>query len=136
MNGGTEGATSTANRLRLYYTQVSRWALPTLRRAMRHAVADPSPAKDVANPLLEYVTSSGCSDCGRFEALVARVAPDFPTVEVRAVAADSVRGTVLSLGHGIMRFPVIVLEGEVLAIESIAEGDLRMALARLTGASQ
>jgi glutaredoxin len=89
----------------------------------------------VADPLLEYVTSSGCADCREFEALVASVRPDFPTVEVRAVAAQSARGTELSLGRGIMRFPVIVLDDEILATESIPEADLRTALARRTGAS-
>ena len=98
-------------------------------------MADPLPAHAPVNPLLEYVTSSGCADCRIFEALVARVAPDFPTVEVRAVAAETARGTALSLGRGLMRFPVIVLDDEVLAIESIAEGELRMALARRTGVS-
>lgn len=97
-------------------------------------MAEPLPAPAPA-PLLEYVTPSGCADCRQFEALVARVRPDFPTVEVRAVAADSARGLALSLGRGILRFPVIVLDDEVLAIESIAEGDLRTALTRRTGAS-
>jgi len=99
-------------------------------------VADPLRAPLSANSLLEYVTSPGCADCRAFEALVARVLPDFPTVEVRAVAADSVRGIALSLGRGILRFPVIVLDDEILAIESIAEADLRATLARRSGASR
>jgi len=98
-------------------------------------VADPLPTHAPAYPLLEYVTSADCADCRIFEALVLRVAPDYPTVEVRAVAAESARGTALSLGRGIMRFPAIVLDNEVLAIESITEGELRAALARRTGAS-
>lgn len=98
-------------------------------------MAEPPPAKAIPSPLLEYVTSSGCTDCRAFEALVARVTPDFPTVEVRAVLADSARGTALSVGRGILRFPVIVLDDEIVAIESIAEGELRAALARRTGAS-
>lgn len=83
-----------------------------------------------AGGLLEYVSSSGCSDCRAFEALIARVGPEYPGIEVRAVTADSARGIALSLGRGILRFPVIVLDGEVLAIESIVEADLRAALGR------
>ena len=98
-------------------------------------MADRSPANATADARREYVPSSGCPDCPAVEALVARVATDFPTLEVRAVPAESARGTALSLGRGILRFPVIVLDDEVLAIESIAEGDLRTALARRTGAS-
>lgn len=79
-------------------------------------------------PLLEYVTSPGCGDCRSFERVLARVAPDFPSVDVRAVEAASARGIALSLGRGILKFPVIVLDGEVVAIESIAEPDLRGAL--------
>ena len=79
-------------------------------------------------PLLEYVTSSGCGDCRSFERVLARVSPDFPSVEVRAIEAASDRGIALSLGRGILQFPVIVLDDQVLAIESIAEPDLRGAL--------
>lgn len=98
-------------------------------------MADPRRGPGSGNPLLEYVTSPGCADCRAFEALVGRVLGDFPAVEVRAVAADSVRGLALSLGRGMLRFPVIVLDDEVLATESIAEADLRAALAESVGAS-
>lgn len=93
-------------------------------------MSDPLPAPSGALTLLEYVSTSGCSDCRVFEALIARVAPDYPGVEVRAVAADSTRGMALSIGRGILRFPVIVLDDEILAVESIAEADLRAALGR------
>jgi len=93
-------------------------------------MSDPRPTPTTARPLLEYVTSSGCSDCRSFEALIARVAPDYPALEVRAVAADSARGMALSIGRGILRFPVIVLDDEVLAVETIAEEDLRAAFER------
>jgi glutaredoxin len=75
------------------------------------------------------VTSPGCADCSAFERTLDQVAPDFPGVDVRAVDAATARGLALSLGQGILRFPVIVLDNEVLAIESIAESDLRSALA-------
>ena len=94
-------------------------------------MADPRPPSATARPLLEYVTSSRCSDCRSFEALIARVAPDYHTLEVRAVATDSARGMALSIGRGILRFPVIVLDDEVIAVEGIAEADLRIALRRI-----
>ena len=99
-------------------------------------MADAHPTTTTTDPLLEYVTSQGCPDCRAFETLVDRVGADYPTVEVRAVAADSVRGIALSLGRGILRFPIIVLDDEVLAIESIAETDLRAALASRSGAGR
>ena len=91
-------------------------------------MADPRSAPMTRNALLEYVSSPDCSDCRAFEALIARVAPDYPALEVHAVAADSPRGIALSVERGILRFPVIVLADEVLAIETIAEPDLRAAL--------
>ena len=89
---------------------------------------DPRRPTTSTGGLLEYVSSPGCSDCRSFEVLVSRVAPDYPAIEVRAVPADSPRGIAISLGRGILRFPVIVLDDELLAIESIAESDLRVAL--------
>lgn len=91
-------------------------------------MSDPRRPPTSAGALLEYVSSPGCPDCRSFELLISRVAPDYPAVEVRAVAADSPRGIALSLGRGIMRFPVIVLDDELLAIESMADSDLRVAL--------
>jgi hypothetical protein len=88
------------------------------------------------SPLLEYVTSAGCRDCRTFEVLAARVSPDFPMVEIRAIAADSARGIALSVGRGILRFPVVVLDDDVLAIESITEEALRRALGRVTDGTQ
>ncbi len=91
-------------------------------------MADPRSLPPTTSALLEYVSSPGCSDCRAFEVLIARVAPDYPALEVRAVPADSPRGIGLSVGRGILRFPVIVLDDEVLAIEAITEADLRIAL--------
>lgn len=56
----------------------------------------------LASPILEYVTSRGCSDCRRFEELLARVQPDFPSVEVRQVAGESERGLQISVGRGVL----------------------------------
>lgn len=81
-------------------------------------------------PLLEYVTLPYCRDCLRFEALLVRIRRDYPALQARAVSADSVRGRELSLEQGIMRFPVIVLGGGVIAVESISEADLRWHLER------
>lgn len=78
--------------------------------------------------LLEFVTIPGCADCRRFEALLERVMPDFPEVEVREVAGATSRGMAISVERGVMRFPVIVLDDAVIAIESIAESDLRAVL--------
>ena len=91
-------------------------------------MADPRSAPPTTSGRLEYVSSPGCTDCRAFEALIARVSPDYPAIEVRAVPADSPRGIALSLGRGILRFPIIVLDDEVLAIEAISEADLRVAL--------
>lgn len=79
-------------------------------------------------PLLEYVTLPLCSDCTTFEAVLARVRADSPGIEARAVPADSARGRHLSVEHGILRFPIIVLNGEVIAVESITEDELRLCL--------
>ena len=81
-----------------------------------------------ATALLEYVSTEGCADCRAFEGLIALVAPDYPAIDVRAVPADSSRGIALSLGRGILHFPVIVLDDAILAVESISEADLRAAL--------
>ena len=88
---------------------------------------------DVAPPgvqpsILEYVTIPGCSDCRAFERLLERVLPDFPDVEAHEVAGESHRGMAISVERGAMRFPVIVLDDEVVAVESIAESDLRAVL--------
>ena len=77
---------------------------------------------------LEYVTIPGCRDCVRFEELIARVAPDYPELRVNEVAGDTERGMAVSIGRGVLRFPVILLDDEIVAIESIAEVDLRMTL--------
>lgn len=79
-------------------------------------------------PLLEFVTIPGCADCRRFERLLERVMPDFPEIEVREVAGETSRGMAISVERGALRFPVIVLDDEVIAIESITESDLRTAL--------
>ena len=79
--------------------------------------------------VLEYVTIPGCADCRRFEELVERVIPDFPGVEVREVAAETPRGMAISVERGMLRFPVIVLDDEVIAVESIGEAALRSTLA-------
>lgn len=80
-------------------------------------------------PLLEFVTIPGCADCRRFEQLVERVMPDFPEIEVREVPGETARGMAISVGRGVLRFPVILLDDRIIAIESIAESDLRSALA-------
>lgn len=80
-------------------------------------------------PLLEYVTIPGCGDCRRFEELLERVIPDFPEVQVHEVTADTPRGMAISVERGVLRFPVIVLDDEVIAVESIGEAALRSTLA-------
>lgn len=95
--------------------------------------ADPASAPDgfgVAGPLLEYVTTPGCADCRQLEALLTRIRPDFPTVEVREVAGESERGLRSSVGRGVLRFPIIVLDDEIIGIETISEEVLRQALMR------
>lgn len=86
-----------------------------------------------ASPLLEYVTSPGCSDCRRFEELLARVQPDFPSLDVREVAGESARGLQISVERGVLRFPIIVLDDEIIGIEAITEEALRAALLRRVG---
>ena len=90
----------------------------------------PSPDLDHLDPLLEYVTTPGCADCRRFEELLRRVQPDFPSLEVREVAGESERGLRISVSHGVLRFPVIVLDDEIIGIETISEDALRSALVR------
>lgn len=80
-------------------------------------------------PLLEYVTIPGCADCREFERLLTRVLPDFPEVDAREVAGETSRGMAISVERGVLRFPVIVLDDEVIAVESISEADLRDVLA-------
>ncbi len=87
----------------------------------------------LASPVLEYVTSRGCSDCRRFEDLLARVQPDFPSVEAREVTGESERGLQISIGRGVLRFPIIVLDDEIIGIETITEEALRRALVRRVG---
>lgn len=71
-----------------------------------------------------------CRDCATFEALLAEVEVDYPGLRVRPVPADSPRGRELSVEQGILRFPVIALAGEVIAVESISEERLRRHLDR------
>ena len=87
----------------------------------------------LASSLLEYVTSLGCSDCRRFEELLMRVQPDFPRVEVREVAGVSARGLEISVGRGVLRFPIIVLDDQIIGIETITEDALRRALLQRVG---
>lgn len=89
------------------------------------------PASDVPNTrrsVLEYVTIPGCRDCVQFGGLIARVSPDYPGLEVREVPGDTPRGMSISVMRGAMRFPVIVLDDDIIAIESISEADLRTTL--------
>ena len=93
-----------------------------------------TPGRDrLGSPLLEYITSPGCSDCRRFEDLLARVQPDFPSVEAREVTGESERGLQISIGRGVLRFPIIVLDDEIIGIETITEEALRRALVRRVG---
>ena len=95
--------------------------------------ADRASAPDgfrVAGPLLEYVTTQGCADCRQLEDLLTRIRPDFPSVEVREVAGESERGLRISVGRGVLRFPIIVLDDEIIGIETISEEALRQALMR------
>ena len=87
---------------------------------------EPDPS---AKPLLEYVTTTGCADCRRLEELLNRVQSDFPSLEVREIAGESDRGLRISVGRGVLRFPIILLDDEIIGIESITEDDLRRALA-------
>lgn len=87
----------------------------------------PGPSEQV-RPLLEYVTNPGCRDCRVFEELLGRLMPDFPEVEVREVAAETPRGMAIPVERGVLRFPVIVLDDDVIAVESIAEVALRASL--------
>jgi len=93
-------------------------------------VTDTLPGETRSNAVLEYVSSSGCSDCRTFERLLEQILPDYPDVEVRGVTAESTRGMDLSIGRGILRFPIIVFDDVVVAVETISEADLRSVLAR------
>ncbi len=95
---------------------------------MSSSVVDPSPRDGTSQSLLEYVTLPHCRDCSRFEELLAAVIGDYPHVEPRAVDADSTRGRALSIERGILHFPIIVLDGHVIGVESVTESDLRNAL--------
>ncbi len=88
-----------------------------------------SPRTTAHRPLLEYVSLPNCADCVRFERTLANIASDFPGVDAREVPADTVRGRELSIARGVLRFPVIVLDGDVIAVESISEQELRRFLA-------
>lgn len=93
-------------------------------------VPEPFEPSQVSRSLLEYVTLPFCRDCSRFEALLGKLRYEFPALEARAVPADSPRGRQLSLEQGILRFPVIALGGDIIAIETISEADLRRRLER------
>ena len=62
-----------------------------------------------------------------------RVQPDFPRVEVREVAGASARGLEISVGRGVLRFPIIVLDDQIIGIETITEDALRRALLQRVG---
>jgi len=49
---------------------------------------------------------------------------------VREVAGESERGLRISVGRGVLRFPIIVLDDEIIGIETISEEALRRALVR------
>jgi glutaredoxin len=91
--------------------------------------SEPPPGTTAHRPLLEYVTLPHCGDCVRFERQLANIASDFPGVDAREVSADTPRGWELSVARGVMRFPVIVFDGEIIGVESISEQDLRRHLA-------
>lgn len=100
-----------------------------------HRSGDPAPAAaPAATAVLEYVTLPTCADCRRFEELLRRVLPDYEQgVEAREVRADSGRGIELTIERGALMFPVIVLNDEIIGIESIPETELRAALDRALG---
>ena len=85
-----------------------------------------------ARSVLEYVTIPNCRDCSRLEQLLADVRGDYPGVEVREIQGHSERGRQLSIERGVLRFPVVLLNGDIIAIESISEPDLRSSLDRAT----
>lgn len=73
-----------------------------------------------------------CRDCSRLERVLGAVRDDYPGVEIREVRADSERGRQASLEQGVLRFPVVLLNREIIAIESIGEDDLRWFLNQAT----
>lgn len=83
--------------------------------------------------VLEYVTLPACADCRRFEELLGRVVPDYDDVDVREIRAESPRGIELTIERGALMFPVVVLDDEIIGIESIPETELRAALDRALG---
>lgn len=97
---------------------------------MSSSVGDSSPREGTSPSLLEYVTLPHCRDCSRFEDLLVAIIGDYPHVQTRAVDADSARGRALSIERGILHFPIIVLDGGVIGVESVTESDLRSALDR------
>lgn len=90
----------------------------------------PQPNPSTATAVLEYVTLPACGDCRRFGELLRRVTPDYERLDVREVRAESPRGIELTLERGALMFPVIVLNDEIIGIESIPEAELRAALDR------
>lgn len=81
---------------------------------------------------LEYVTMPNCRDCSRLEHQLSAIRRDYPGVEITEVRADSERGRRASIEQGVLRFPVVLLNEEIVAIESIDDDDLRRLLNQAT----
>jgi len=90
-----------------------------------------NPARAV-RALLEYVTIPNCRDCTRLERQLSTIRGHYPDLAIVEVAGDSDRGRQASIEQGVLRFPVVLLNGEIVAIESIDDGDLRRLLDRAT----
>lgn len=75
--------------------------------------------------VLEYVTMPNCRDCSRLERQLSAIRGAYPDLEITEIAADSIRGRQASIEQGVLRFPVVLLNGEIVAIESIDDHGLR-----------
>ena len=85
--------------------------------------------------LLEiFVAPEGCPSCGKAEALVERVAQDYPDVDVRRIhimdAADRVAA------YGVFSTPFIVMDGALEFVGVPREADLRTRITSRRTASQ
>lgn len=83
--------------------------------------------------LIRLLTAAECAHCQEVRALLQHVQADDPDVMVEEIDAASPPGLRLSIEHGVLVMPGIILNGRFLAMGSITEAHLRRELAAARG---
>lgn len=79
---------------------------------------------------IQLLTSPDCAHCETVRALLIRVQTDRQDVAVEEIDATSPLGLRLSIEHGVLVMPGVIVNGRFLAMGAVTEAALRQELAR------